>query len=233
MARDARLEVQKNISDRNRRYGEAILGDLFFSGGSHHLAFDYMRRAWPQLATVEQDQVPRHFIDLYYPLRYETWIREYAERNRLDPYLVMGLIRQESAYDPSARSRVGATGLMQIMPATGRELAGKLRSLLGDPPLDDPHTNIRLGTFYLRHLINRFGGVEELAIAAYNGGQGNVNKWRRTNKRPLDEFVESIPFSETRNYVKRVTMLRSTYRVRDQESDSPAFAQSNVAFGSP
>jgi soluble lytic murein transglycosylase-like protein len=211
MARDARLEVQRNVRDENRPYAEAILADLLFNSGSRFAAFEYMRRAWPQLATVEQDQVPQHFIDLYYPLEYESAIRENAQKRNLDPYLVMGLIRQESGFDPTARSRVGASGLMQIMPATGRELAGKLRALLSEGYLYDPATNIRLGTFYLRQLIDRFGGVEELAIAAYNGGQGNVRKWQQANRRPLDEFVESIPFSETRNYVKRVTMLRSTY----------------------
>jgi soluble lytic murein transglycosylase-like protein len=233
MARDARLEIQKNVSDANRRYAEAILSDLFLNSGSHHLGFDYMRRAWPRLATVEQDLVPEYFVDMYYPLDYEGLIRENAEHRDLDPYLVMGLIRQESAYDPEARSRVGATGLMQIMPATGRELAGKLSSLLREPRLTDPQTNIRLGTFYLRQLVDRFGGVEELAIAAYNGGQGNVNKWRRNNRRPLDEFVESIPFSETRNYVKRVTLLGSTYRVRDQARAGMLRATTDVASKEP
>jgi soluble lytic murein transglycosylase len=173
---------------------------------------------------VEQDQVPSYFLDLYYPLQYENAIRANARKHDLDPHLVMGLIRQESGYDPEARSPVGATGLMQIMPATGRELSGRIRMIFTERRLTDPEDNIQLGTLYLRQLLNRFNGVPELAIASYNGGMGNVSKWRRGNQRPLDEFVESIPFPETRNYVKRVTMLSSTYRER--KAPPPAVAAS-------
>jgi soluble lytic murein transglycosylase-like protein len=225
LAREARLEIQRNALPTNRRFADAILGDLYFhNGGSRHLAFEYMRKAFPDLATVEQDQVPSYFLDLYYPLQYENAIRANARKHDLDPHLVMGLIRQESGYDPEARSPVGATGLMQIMPATGRELSGRIRMIFTERRLTDPEDNIQLGTLYLRQLLNRFNGVPELAIASYNGGMGNVSKWRRGNQRPLDEFVESIPFPETRNYVKRVTMLSSTYRER--KAPPPAVAAS-------
>lgn len=211
LARESRLELQKNVTDENRRYADAVLADLYFSAGSYNLAAVMMKRAFPAIATSEQDRVPRYFLDMYYPREYQDIILEQAERRGVDPYLVMGLILQESRYDPEARSRVGATGLMQIMPPTGRELASKINRLFTERRLTDPAYNIELGTFYLRQLIRTFDGVEELAIAAYNGGQGNVRKWKRNNTRPLDEFVESIPFPETRNYVKRVTILRSTY----------------------
>ncbi len=212
LAREARLEIQKNVSDRTRPYADAVLADLYYNAGSFDLAAVMMKRAFPAIATVEQDRVPRYFIDMYYPRQYQEAIHEQSTKRGVDPYLVMGLILQESRYNPEARSRVGATGLMQIMPPTGKELASKINRLFTERRLTDPEYNIELGTFYLRHLINTFGGVEELAIAAYNGGQGNVRKWRRNNQRPLDEFIESIPFSETRNYVKRVTLLRGTYR---------------------
>ena len=122
----------------------------------------------------------------------------------------MGLIHQESFFNARAKSRVGATGLMQLMPATGKELAQKLHSS-GD--LENPDVNIRLGTYHFRHLIDLFGGNPQLAIASYNAGQGNVLNWRRAAPhKPLDEFLESMPFAETRTYVKRVTILSATYR---------------------
>ena len=210
--RDARLEIQKNARRENQRFREALNADIYNSTGHPILMYLAIRRAFPQLATVEQDSTPSYFLRMYYPVKYQDLIRENARRNNIDPHLVMGLILQESYYNPEARSRVGATGLMQIMPPTGRELAQKLRIPFGEKRLENPEVNIRLGTFYLKHLINLFDGNVYFAVAAYNGGQGNVAKWRRANRgRPVDEIIESIPFSETRGYVKRVTMLRSSY----------------------
>ena len=96
------------------------------------------------------------------------------------------------------------------MPATGKELAGRFHIA---PKLENPETNIRLGTAHFRMLVNLFGGNTELAIASYNAGQGRVAQWRRAPPgRPMDEFLESIPFRETRTYVKHVVMLGSAYR---------------------
>jgi soluble lytic murein transglycosylase len=168
------------------------------------------RRAFPQLATVEQDVVPAYFLRMYYPMKYKDAIISNAQKNNLDPFLVMGLIHQESYFNPLARSPVGATGLMQLMPPTAKELARRIHSSAN---IEDPIVNIRLGTVYFRQLVNMFGGVTQLAVASYNAGMGNVMRWRRAAPRkPLDEFLESMPFSETRNYVKRVTMLSASYR---------------------
>lgn len=210
--RDARVEIQKNLSLANQKYGEALLADLYASTGNLQLMYRSIRRAWPQLATVEQDQVPAYFVRMYYPTKYHDTIREEARKRRIAPELVMALILQESYYNPKARSGVGATGLMQIMPATGKEIGRKLHGFFNVTRLEDPETNIELGTYYLGTLIRLFNGNVYLAVASYNGGQGNVMKWRRAApSKPIDEFIESIPFPETRNYVKRVTMLRSSY----------------------
>jgi len=210
--RDARLEIQKNQKRENQHFADALLSDIYHSTGNPVLMYMAIRRAFPKLATVEQDSVPLYFRKLYYPVKYHDEIKKYATRNGVDPHLVMGLILQESYYNPQAKSRVGATGLMQIMPPTGKELAQSLRIPFATSRLENPSVNIQLGSLYLRNLIDLFGGSPYLAVAAYNGGQGNVMKWRRANPRkPLDEFLESIPFPETRNYVKRVTILRSSY----------------------
>lgn len=210
--RDARVEIQKNQTQFNDRFGQALLAELYNSGGNVVLTQRAIKRAFPQIATVEQDSAPVHFLRMYYPVKYIDAIRKYSARNGVDPYLVMGLILQESSFIPNAKSAVGATGLMQLMPSTGRELARNLHVPFGQSRLENPEVNVELGTAHLKMLINMFNGNALLAVASYNAGQGNVLKWKRSAPgRPMDEFVESIPFSETRNYVKRVTMLRSAY----------------------
>src|SRR5262249_4912098 len=155
------------------------------------------------IATVEQDSVPPYFLKMYYPVKYQTFIHNDSRKNGLDPHLVMGLIHQESFYNPRTKSVAGAIGLMQLMPATGKELGGRLFERFDVKRLEDAEVNIELGTKHFRHLIDLFGGKIELAIAAYNAGQGNVARWRHAApSKPMDEFLESIPFPETRNYVK-------------------------------
>lgn len=210
--RDARAEIQKNMNHANEPYANALLADLYSAVGNLDLMYRSVRRAFPQLATVEQDSVPPYFLKMYYPVKYEDAIKKFAKKNGIDPYLVMGLILQESYFNPHAKSRVGATGLMQIMPSTGIELGARLRVPFSTARLETPEVNIELGTFHLKNLINMFEGNAYLAVASYNAGQGNVLKWKRAAQgKPLDEMLESIPFPETRNYVKRVTMLRSSY----------------------
>jgi soluble lytic murein transglycosylase-like protein len=212
--KNARMEIQKNVNKSNQPYADALMTDLYHANGDAQLMTLTIRRAFPQLATVEQDAVPAYFLRMYYPKKYEDEIRKDAQKNGVDPYLIMGLIHQESYFNPRAKSRVGATGLMQLMPATGKELA---RNLHTSANLENPEVNIRLGTYHFRHLTDLFGGNPQLAVASYNAGQGNVANWRRAAPhKPLDEFLESMPFAETRTYVKRVTILSATYRRLDQ-----------------
>jgi soluble lytic murein transglycosylase-like protein len=208
--RDAQQEIEKNRSRKNQQFADALLADLYHASGNMIDTLKTLRLAFPALATVEQDSVPTYFLKMYYPLKYDDWIREYSGKNGVDRYTVMGLIHQESYYNAKAKSAVGATGLMQLMPATGRELAAQLHI---SPRLDNPETNIRLGTAHFKMLVNLFNGSNELAIASYNAGQGRVLQWRRAAPgKPMDEFIEAIPFRETRTYVKHVVMLASTYK---------------------
>lgn len=213
LTRDARFEIQKKVTPENRKWADSILGDTYYVEGNQELAYRYLRRAWPELATPEQNSVPWRFLEMYYPLRFEEEIREAAEENDLDPYLLMALIRQESAFNPNAKSWAGATGLMQIMPATGQELGTRAYGTFSTSRLTDPEVNIELGSRYLKRVLNLLDGNVELALAGYNGGPYRVRKWRAENpKKPLDEFLEGMPFGETRGYVKRITLLRSSYR---------------------
>lgn len=138
----------------------------------------------------------------------------YGAAEDVDPFLVLGLMRQESVYRQWALSPVGAIGLLQIMPRTGARVA----ALMGDPhyspeQLEDPATNVRYGVWYLARLLDRFEGAFPLAVASYNGGPHNVSSWLRpwgTSIR-MDDFVEQIPYGETRDYVKKVTGYYATY----------------------
>jgi len=210
--REATLEIRSNTRRENARFAESLMADVHHAAGDEVLMYRSLRKAWPQLATVEQDSAPTYFLNMYYPQKYGDEIEKMAKKRGIDPNLVRALILQESYYDPTAKSRVGATGLMQLMPPTAKEHAGRLGIPFAVSRLENPEVNVTLGTFHLKMLIDMFSGNTYLAVASYNAGQGNVMKWRRANpRRPMDEFLESIPFPETRNYVKRVTMLKSSY----------------------
>src|ERR1051326_9215929 len=211
-AADARAEILRNRARKNQPYADALNAELFNYSGDTLSMMRALRAAFPQLATVEQDSVPPYFLKMYYPIKYEVAIRKYSRKNGLDPHLMMGLIHQESFYNPRTKSSAGAIGLMQLMPATGKELGSRIFHGFSVGRLENPEVNIELGTMYFRSLVDLFGGKTELAIASYNAGRGNVAKWRRAAPhKPMDEFLESIPFAETRNYVKRVTMLGAAY----------------------
>jgi len=142
---------------------------------------------------------------LVYPLHYQSVISEQAKINKLDPYLVLALIREESYFNPEAQSNAGARGLMQIMPSTASFIATHSNSTYSGPAsLSIPDINIRLGCAYLKYAKKALE-KDVLAIASYNGGPGAVNQWKNSLKYiSWDEFVENIPYPETREYVKKV-----------------------------
>lgn len=145
-----------------------------------------------------------------YPLGFWPDVQRESAAHGLDPLLVAALIRQESLYDPEARSPANARGLMQLLPDTARRVAGVP---VGSAALNDPSRNISLGTAYLAELLTKFDGDRLKALAAYNGGVAAVRKWeRRFPEHDGDEFVESISFRETRDYVKRVIAAYRQYR---------------------
>ena len=147
---------------------------------------------------------PPWFERLRYPLRYSEYVRVHARENKLDPALLAAVIYQESKFRAGARSSSGAIGLMQLTPSTAHGIAvrtGGSRFRTSD--LLDPEINIRYGAWYLGHLFDKYGD-ERLVLAAYNAGQGNVDRWRQAHAR--------IQFPETRAYVSRVERLKRTYR---------------------
>jgi soluble lytic murein transglycosylase len=146
---------------------------------------------------------PPWFERMRYPLHYASIVRERAQAERIDPALLAAVIYQESKFRPDARSRSGAIGLMQITPETAQGIAvrtGGTSFTVDD--LTDPAINIRYGTWYLRELVSKYSSLR-LALAAYNAGQGNVDRWRANG--------EGIQFAETRAYVDSVQHLRRVY----------------------
>lgn len=164
------------------------------------------------VALVAWPRVQRDVMELRFPLRYEMLIERYSEERDLDPFLVKGLIQAESSFRSDAVSPVGASGLMQIMPNTGAWLAELMGISFEPSDLFNPAYNIRMGTFYLRRLINTFEHVDT-ALAAYNAGMGNVNGWLGDERYSNDgETLHTIPFRETREYVQRVNRYMEIYR---------------------
>jgi soluble lytic murein transglycosylase len=144
-----------------------------------------------------------------------------------DPAFMLAITRQESSFDPHARSGVGARGLMQLMPTTASHVARGLGLRYSSARLDDPHYNMTLGGYFLGRLTSQFGGSFVLAAAAYNAGPGRPADWvntcgdpRKTGADPTD-FIECIPFTETRNYVMRVMENNAIYRARLRGGSAP------------
>ncbi|MBD2773606.1 transglycosylase SLT domain-containing protein [Iningainema tapete] len=140
-----------------------------------------------------------------YPFPYLEEIKKWSGERQLNPLLVTALIRQESRFESKVKSIAGATGLMQVMPDTAKWIAPQIKLDPKKINLENPNDNIKLGTWYLDHTHEQYGNNSLLAIASYNAGPGNVSKWLQTlPKDDPDEFVEAIPFDETKNYVRQV-----------------------------
>jgi soluble lytic murein transglycosylase len=156
------------------------------------------------LVLYVQTAEPSWYYRLRYPLSYEQIVRGHARNYDLDPELLAAVIYQESKFDAEARSDAGAVGLMQLQPETAKGIAirtGGSRFRVDD--LTNPEINVRYGSWYLRHLLDKYQD-EQLALAAFNAGQGNVDSWREQGK--------GIAFKETRHYVARVQKLKRIYR---------------------
>ena len=182
------------------------------SAGHYGAAMVEVRQAFPQLEARRFSDVPNEAWRAAFPLPYEPNLRNAAARNQLDPMLVAGLIRQESAFESKAMSHAGAVGLMQVMPKTALKLARQMRVRYRRGELTDPGYNLSLGSRYLANLIQAFG-TPEAALAAYNAGEDHVVEWTMgQNYLETAEFVESIPFTETREYVQIVLRNAEVYR---------------------
>ena len=190
---------------------------IYASYGETFRAMRALKRALPYASTASIQAIPLAYWRILFPEPWWDTIVAESAKNNLDPYLVASLIRQESEFNPNAISHANAYGLMQLIPAAGKAMAREEGSIHFETfQLLDPATNIRLGTRYLRHTLEKFGGVTEYALAAYNAGDDRVLDWEAAGPyQGIDEFVESIPFTETRDYVQAILRNKETYKAID------------------
>lgn len=195
---------------------------IYASFGEAYRAMRALKRALPGAASTPIDSIPLAYWRILFPEPYWTTIKAESAKNNLDPYLVASLIRQESEFNPSVISYANAYGLMQLLPSVGKALAREEgMTHFQTFQLLDPETNIRLGTRYLRQMLDKFGGVQEYALAAYNAGGDRVTDWQAAGPYDsMDEFVESIPFTQTREYVQSIVRNIEMYRTIDASAAS-------------
>ncbi|HSG39924.1 MAG TPA: lytic transglycosylase domain-containing protein, partial [Thermoanaerobaculia bacterium] len=192
---------------------KALEATILARRGDRRKSVLVIRDAFPSLGGPFQATVPDEARRLYYPADHVDTIRTWATQNRLPTYLVQGIIRQESAFDTNAQSWAGARGLMQLMPATAKELALKNGLTYSHERLSDPVYNVRLGTTYFRQVYNMFDENLELSLAGYNGGPYRIKRlWNEAGNRELDRFLEGLGIEESKTYVKRILVLSDSYR---------------------
>ena len=203
----ARSEWIHNM-DRNPVAQRIEFGHIALNQGWHELAI---------LASIRAEAWDA--LDLRFPLPLKRTFSQMAQERTMNTSLLYAISRQESALYPQAQSPVGARGLMQLMPATAKETAGKLGvPYRNEQQLFDPAMNIRLGSAYLKRLLDVYDGNRILAAAAYNAGPGRVKRWRdQSDNKPMDVWVESIPYKETRNYVQNVLSFDLIYQHKLQQ----------------
>ncbi|GAC1420248.1 MAG: tetratricopeptide repeat protein [Acidobacteriaceae bacterium] len=205
-------EIQ--ASPNSKQWGALAQSEIYASYGEYTRAIQSMKHSGISFYTLPIDQVPDMYWHLLFPQPYWTELVTDANRNGLDPYLVASLIRQESEFNAGAVSRANAYGLMQLLPSVGKSLAKKqgIRGFSAGSLLN-PSTNLQLGTANLRQVLDRFNGQVEYALAAYNAGDSPVRQWMSGGEyKDIPEFVESIPYTETREYVQAILRNREIYR---------------------
>ncbi|MBI4733386.1 MAG: lytic transglycosylase domain-containing protein [Rubrobacteridae bacterium] len=162
---------------------------------------------------VTQNGRSDYWGKLNYPLEYKEEIAAVSKKYGLDPYLVCAIIYAESKFDPASESSAGAIGLMQIMPETGYWAASKKGEKFSEKDLANPSVNIDIGSWYYKYLTEKYKN-DKLALAAYNSGFKNVDKWIAQSKgSSVDVLVENIPFQETRDFVSRVIEAKQKYKI--------------------
>lgn len=211
------FEVKRDIS-RHSKYSMVWRGsELLYKNEEYHPLQTFISDYY--LGDLKKLSIAHPLWKFAYPRPYWDFIQEQSQKAKIDPYWVLAIIREESRYDVDALSIANAHGLMQLIVPTAKAVAKQQKMRLTNlNNLYNPHFNIRLGTHYLGSLAKQFKNQMVYASGSYNAGPHRMKKWLKTHGNlPIDEFVESIPFRETRNYVKRVFMSYTLYKMVYQE----------------
>lgn len=203
-----------HASPTSGQWGALAQAEIFVSYGEITRALQSMKHSGLSFFALPIDQVPTIYWKLLFPQPYWNDLVSNSQQNGLDPYLVASLIRQESEFNPGAISHANAYGLMQLLPSVGKSMAKKQRLKgFNANQLLNPAVNLQLGARNLKEVLGRFGGQAEYALAAYNAGDVPVRQWMSSNDyKDIPEFVESIPYTETREYVQAIIRNREMYR---------------------
>ena len=196
------------------QWGALAQAQIYQSFGENARALQAMKRSGVSFFSTPVQDVPSVYWQLLFPRPYWETLQADAQQNGLDPYLVASLIRQESEFNPGAVSKANAYGLMQLLPSVGKSEAKK-QGMKGftTASLLNPTINLQLGTYDLRKSLDRYSGQAEYALAAYNAGDTPVRQWIAQNDyKDIPEWVESIPYTETREYVQGILRNREMYR---------------------
>jgi len=202
------------------------LATLAARRGSTEQAIGFIKRYVSSYLMLPLDSAPVDFWKLAFPLPYRAELERFSKQNGVDPFLVAALIRQESVFNPNAVSPANARGLTQILPSTGRELSRRLKlKSYSTARLFQPAVSLQFGSYYFKMLADSVGGRFEAALAAYNAGLSRARAWSSWGEfREPAEFVETVPFSETRTYIQTVLRNADVYRRLYGESPSTSRA---------
>jgi soluble lytic murein transglycosylase len=206
-------EIQ--ASETSSEWGALAEAEIYASYGEYTRSVQSMKHCGISFYSLPVDQVPALYWHLLFPQPYWPDVVAESKKNELDPYFVASLIRQESEFNAGAVSRANAYGLMQLLPSVGKSMAKKQKIRhFATSDLLNARVNLELGTMNLKQVLDRFGGQKEYALAAYNAGDSPVRRWMSSNDyKDIPEFVESIPYSETRDYVQAILRNREMYRI--------------------
>ncbi len=206
-------ELKAAAEEEKGSWLPAEIARMYIDVGRYDIAVETLKRAVPSYFAVDLSALPRSYWEALFPKPYWTDLKKFSSDNALDPYMVASLIRQESEFNPNAVSNKNALGLMQLLPRVGKGVAKQEKLKHFSPQqLFTPAINLQLGTRYFRSMVDQFGGFE-YALAAYNAGDDRVKDWQAAGKyRDIQEFVESIPFTETREYVQAIMRNANVYR---------------------
>jgi soluble lytic murein transglycosylase len=220
MKEDAVAEISGKSGEFSNPDVLLYLGQVLRDAGAYKSAIALISRLSRNQET--RGKTDTNLDGILYPLAYWSIVEEAAKDNGIDPLILLAVMREESRFDPGARSAAGAVGLMQLMPQTAQRLSR--RTVMTANDIADVKTNIKIGAYYFGILLKEFRSLP-VAIAAYNAGEEKVREWlSQGNYRSFDEFIEDIPYDETRNYVRKVLMTYDAYTqqtVQDTSACSP------------
>ncbi|HYX69479.1 MAG TPA: transglycosylase SLT domain-containing protein [Terriglobales bacterium] len=210
----AMRELQEESGRNHDGWALRQMVRIYEQRDSYYRGLQLLKKTVPSYFTYDISALPRDLWEGLFPRIYWSDLTKQASAQGLDPFLVAALIRQESEFNPRAVSHAHAMGLMQLLPSSGRKIARQVKlPRYSTQRLLEPDVNLQLGTVYFRQALDQYGGTLEYALAAYNAGDNRVEEWRKDGTyRDVAEFVESIPFTETREYVQAILRNANVYR---------------------